>query len=906
VAARTEPQAELLVLALDACDADLMRELASTGDCPNLARLLEEGAVVDTVAPYGTFVGSSWMTITTGVGVESHRYWNWVEVDRETYALRPTTPRESKRPAFWQAMSDAGRRVAVLDVPHADVPERFDGVLVKEWGCHDRHHGTASHPPELCAELDELVGRHPFGSMDDPLGTGAFAPCDYTLRAGRHRTRDEDRQLHEALLHGARVKQAASLEVLGRGPWDVFVSVHGESHCVGHQLWHLHDEGHPRHDPATRALLGDSVVAVYRELDASIGAHLARAGDDATVWVLMNHGMGPHFDGDHLLDEILRRLDPRLDAHRGGRITAATGPVLTRLPTPARRIAQRAVAAAVRRRADAAPPPLAMPTGPSPERSFFPIPGNTTVGAVRLNLVGRESQGVVDRADLPALQEKLIDQLLQVVNLDTGCPAVRAVVPSDEVLERSEDDGLPDLFVEWDRRALMERVWSPHIGTVAAPYLHWRTGDHHDRGMVIVRAPGVQPGVRTEPMALVDVAPTLCAAVGVDLPGTEGVVHLDLLPPGASTARPTDTPRTGSKPLRALGREPLTRPHRDAPSVLDSTLDLGVETARRVAELERRVAEQQHAVQVERARLEGAAAQLEATTAQLDATTAQLDATTAQLGAATARLGAAEARVDALERERAIRATTLWLAQEPVVDGPLVSIVTPTHRRPEKLRRAIESVLAQRYPRWELVVIDDGDDSAKGVVAEAGDERIVYHQVRHGGASAARNVALDIASGSIITYLDDDNTLDPVWLHAVTWAFGLHPEHDVLYGARVFDDEERTYGRGSGGFPWMQFEPYDRDHLEQHNMADMGVIAHRAGIPGARFDEELWECGDWDFFLSITEDRDPLMLPVVAFYYRTDGTDRLTGRFEHHADIVRQKWAARRTERVAPADDRNG
>ena len=238
-----------------------------------------------------------------------------------------------------------------------------------------------------------------------------------------------------------------------------------------------------------------------------------------------------------------------------------------------------------------------------------------------------------------------------------------------------------------------------------------------------------------------------------------------------------------------------------------------------------------------------------------------------------------------------------WLEQEPVEVGPLVSVITPTHRRPEKLRRAIGSVLAQRYPRWELVVVDDGDDAGKAIVADLDDARVVYQQIPHGGACAARNAALELARGEIVTYLDDDNTLDPGWLHAVVWAFENHPDDDVLYGARLFDDEERTHGRGEGGLPWVQLEPFDRLELERHNMADMGVIAHRAGLPGARFDEAFWECGDWDFFLSITEDRDPLMLPAIALRYRTDGQDRLSGRFAHHADLVRAKWARRRAER---------
>lgn len=836
-----------------------MQDLAHRGTCPNLGRMLAEGASVGTVAPYGTFVGSSWMTISTGVGVGTHRYWNWQEVDPDSYSLRPTSPRDARRPPFWRALSDAGRRVAVLDVPHADVPDQLHGVLLKEWGCHDRHHGTASHPPELRAELEGLVGPHPYGSIDHPGGHEAFAPCDYVLRAGEHRTRDEERRLHAAILDGVRIKRAASLAVVDREPWDVMVSVHGESHCVGHQLWHVHDPDHPRHDPATRALLGDPVVEVYRELDASIGEHLDRVGDDAAVWLLMNHGMGPHFDGDHLLDEILRRLDPRVDAHRGGQATRATGPVIARLPGPARVLAQAAVAAAVRRRSDAAPPPPAPTTGPSPERSFYPIPGNTAVGAVRFNVVGREARGVVQPAEVSALTAELAARLLDVVQVDTGRPAIRAVVPSCDVLERAPDDGLPDLFVEWDRSAPVERVWSPHTGTVAAPYTHWRTGDHTDRGMVVVRAPGVRPGRRHEPMSLVDVAPTICAAVGVELPGSEGQVRRDLLPGrGAAPASVGPPRRRGS--LRALPVEPTRpRPRRaPSPSVVEATLALGVETAQRVAELERRLADQEHALAAERARAD-----------------------------------AASARLEALGRERTVWATTLWLAQEPVVERDLVTVVTPTRRRPDKLRRAIDSVLAQRYPRWELVVVDDGDDAGKSVVADVGDERISYHRIPHGGACAARNVALERARGSIIAYLDDDNTLDPGWLHAVVWAFHQHPEHQVLYGARVFDDAARSLRQGEGGFPWVQLEPYDRAGLEQHNMADMGVLAHRAGIPGARFDEAFWECGDWDLFLSITEERAPLMLPVVAVYYRTDGQDRLTGRFEHHADLVRQKWARR-------------
>ena len=281
----------VLHIALDACDADLMLHLARTGRCPNIAALMRDGAVLDTIAPFGTYVGSSWTTISTGDRVGTHQYWNWLEVDPGDYSLGPTTPRHARGRPYWERLSDAGRRVAVFDVPHAAVPDSFNGVVVKEWGCHDRHDGTASFPPEVLGELDDSVGRHPVGCRDHPHGHDAFAPCDYTLRDGPLRSIDEERALIQLLFEGIDRKHRASVQLMEREPWDVFTTVLGEGHCVGHQLWHVHDTSHPRHDPAARLLLGDPVEEVYIRLDGVVGDLVSRVPLDTTVYVQMNHGM---------------------------------------------------------------------------------------------------------------------------------------------------------------------------------------------------------------------------------------------------------------------------------------------------------------------------------------------------------------------------------------------------------------------------------------------------------------------------------------------------------------------------------------------------------------------------------------------------------------------------------------
>ncbi len=218
-----------------------------------------------------------------------------------------------------------------------------------------------------------------------------------------------------------------------------------------------------------------------------------------------------------------------------------------------------------------------------------------------------------------------------------------------------------------------------------------------------------------------------------------------------------------------------------------------------------------------------------------------------------------------------------FIRSAPLRSEPLVSVVVPTYDRPDSLRRAIASVLSQRYATWELLVIDDGGDAdSKPVVVQARDSRLQWMQIDHQGACAARNAGLAIASGEIIAYLDDDNVMDPDWLYSVVWAFEQRPEIDVLYGAFVIDDVLRVQGESSGHLPHAFLHPWDREGLRDHNLSDMGAIAHRSGLPEARFDESLSQMGDWDLLLRLTAERDPLVLPAIACYYMTDAPNRLT------------------------------
>lgn len=98
------------------------------------------------------------------------------------------------------------------------------------------------------------------------------------------------------------------------------------------------------------------------------------------------------------------------------------------------------------------------------------------------------------------------------------------------------------------------------------------------------------------------------------------------------------------------------------------------------------------------------------------------------------------------------------------------SIIIPTYNSSSVISCAIESVIAQTYSDWELIIIDDGSsDSTHDICMRyvSGDSRINYIKQTNQGPSSARNHGIDFASGEFITFLDSDDTYEPTFLEVM-------------------------------------------------------------------------------------------------------------------------------------------
>lgn len=522
----------MLALGLDALDPLLVEAWAADGTLPNLGALMERGLSGRLRGIEGFYVGSTWPSTYTGRSPAGHGMHYELQLLPGTYDLHRVQGGERgnfvRAETLWGALGRQGRRMAVLDVPLSEPTDDIEGAQVVEWGGHDHFFGFHATPPELERRLRERWRRHPHGVTCDVRRGGVEDYADFIDR----------------MESGVTLKTRWVHELLARGGWDLFLAVYTEGHCVGHQCWHIHDPGHPAHDPAMAAALGDPLRRIYRALDGAVG-RLVEAAGEAPVLVWSSHGMSHWRGASFLLPEILVALgvsNPwppgagRKDAPVVRRVARG---LWRRLPRAAKVPVRRLVAGAraLRGRQPSAERSNTVPRlAVDAENSLcFPVRNGSAVSGIRLNLAGREPAGRLQPgAEADEFCARLRADLLEIVDERTGGPLIRRVVRTADLYEGPHLDLLPDLLVEWsdevptgstivgDGAAAHVRVHSPVFGSLEGRNDYCRTGDHRPRGWFVAAGGGIAPGRLEREISVLDIAPTIAAMLEAEMPEADG------------------------------------------------------------------------------------------------------------------------------------------------------------------------------------------------------------------------------------------------------------------------------------------------------------------------------------------------------------------------------------------------
>ncbi len=484
-----------LVLGIDSLSPHLLNEFMDDGELPNFSRLREQSTACPTVNP-PNLSETIWTNFYTAVGPGHHGRYFHSQIVPGTYKTRIFHTRDLQAVPYWKRLGDAGCEVVVVDVPKCALTEGLNGVHVANWASHDQEldDGFRTSPAEYGRRL-QRYGPDPV-SRDDFGGNG---PADHAAFCA-------------SLIRNIERKTRFLVDLIDQRSWQHCLFVYDDAHAVSHYAWHLHDQSHPQHDPELAARVGDPIRSVCRALDNALGRLLARLDPSVRLLTFLSHGIGPAYHATYVVDEVLRRFQGA--ALGRGRPVNRLRMIWRSIPVrfhdhllPVQNLLKDLLLEPDRRR-----------------REAFVLPASDDSAVLRINLAGREPAGIVaPGAAFEDCCKRISSQLKSLVNADTGNPVVDDVIRVADYCAGPNLDHLPDLIVKWRRTEPIRAVSAAQIGTVAMPTHHSRTGSHIEDGMLLAFHPnGPAGGGLSDPIRVLDIAPTLCALHGVALPGVEG------------------------------------------------------------------------------------------------------------------------------------------------------------------------------------------------------------------------------------------------------------------------------------------------------------------------------------------------------------------------------------------------
>lgn len=217
-----------------------------------------------------------------------------------------------------------------------------------------------------------------------------------------------------------------------------------------------------------------------------------------------------------------------------------------------------------------------------------------------------------------------------------------------------------------------------------------------------------------------------------------------------------------------------------------------------------------------------------------------------------------------------------------------VSVVLPTYNRAQFLSETIQSVIAQKFADWELVIVDDGStDNTQDVVKGFTDSRIKYVKQENRGVSAARNLGVSKTTAPIIAFLDSDDLWLPRKLETQLKFFNEHPD------AAICQTEETWIRNGRRVNPMKKHAKKSgwifKDCLPLCIVSPSAVMMRRKVFDElGGFDESLPACEDYDLWLRAALRYEIHTLP-----------DALIVKRGGHADQLSKQWGLDRYRIIA-------
>ena len=494
---------KLLVIGLDGASFNVLDTLIEKHYLPNIARLIAGGARADLQTTFPPITAVAWSSFMTGKNPGKHGIFEFVR--REQHSKRELAVNASFRKgrAIWDLLSDAGKRVIVHNFPCTYPPHEINGLMIADFMT-PRGRTDFTYPVGLLTEIEAGFGSYRLHLSQ----TYAEGNVDAVL--------DE---LFDELEYKANVAEY----LMTRYEWDAFFQYFWGTDRIQHELWHIIDKDHPRHNQQEAELYRDRVYQYFNRVDEIVGRLIELAGDDSLVLIASDHGFGPAHKYCSLNIWLVQQgfLKLKSDA-----VTRVKTLMFSLGMTPELAFTlTRKIPAALRPARGVSSKPGASSLLGKIFLSFNDVDWNASVafskgnyGQIYVNLVGREPNGSVPEDKYNAVREAIISKLREFKDTQTGEPWVGQVFCREEIYSGPMVHDAPDIaFLPADMRQLPlgNADFTSNKFMVDAFGI---SGCHRMNGVMIARGQAIKPGSSLEVASIYDMAPTLLYLLDLSVP----------------------------------------------------------------------------------------------------------------------------------------------------------------------------------------------------------------------------------------------------------------------------------------------------------------------------------------------------------------------------------------------------
>ena len=494
----------ICVIGLDGATFRLILPWVREGKLPTIKRIMEAGAwggLESTIHPLSP---QAWASFMTGKNPGKHGIFEFVEHKPNSYDLRYVNGGSVHGKKLWEILSDAGKRVCVINVPFTYPPNRVNGYLIAGLDAPGPHSEFCC-PPELLDELTKQFGeyqlrQHPYGATPESYLKEIFAQFDYILKVAKYLKAKES--------------------------WDLFMLVFESTDLVQHFYWHYAFPEAFGIPPTKDRNLSEAILDVYVRIDEGLNELLDLCEADETTMLMSDHGFSP-CRKIFFMDNWLRQegyLAYRRQNRRAYTVTRALHLAFQRYVPSS--LKERVISLIPGLR-DQLRSYLTTATIDWQHTRAFSLGIDST--NIFVNVKGEFPAGIVEPgSEYEAVRSEIAEKLSALEDPATGQRIVERVYRREELYHGDSLHKAPDLLATWkdfeyNTRRGYGREGDSLLGSslefsdVAGYSSLQKSGTHHLEGIFVARG---RPLKKTafKGARIVDLAPTILHLLGQEVP----------------------------------------------------------------------------------------------------------------------------------------------------------------------------------------------------------------------------------------------------------------------------------------------------------------------------------------------------------------------------------------------------